>query len=51
MEEIEYDKEQFARHNEYFDSRRLRSGWNSFKLLKVRSGEWRHISFTFRTSN
>ena len=51
MEEIEYDEEQSACHNEYFDSRRPRSGWNSFKLLKVRSGKWRHISFTFRTSN
>jgi hypothetical protein len=40
MEEIEYNEEQSARHNEYFNSRRPLSGWNSFKLVKVRSREW-----------
>jgi hypothetical protein len=30
IDELEFDEEESARHNEYFDSRRPRSGWKSF---------------------
>ena len=30
IEELEYDEDESARHQEYFDSRRPRSGWKSF---------------------
>jgi hypothetical protein len=38
--EIEYDEEESARHSEYFDSRRPRSGWKSlFKKNKPSASE------------
>ena len=30
IEELEYDEDESARHQEYFDSRRPHSGWKSF---------------------
>jgi hypothetical protein len=30
IEELEYDEEESARHNKYFDSCRPRSGWKGF---------------------